>query len=474
MAGALAPGADRRLVWAGSALILAAGALALVATCLLLPMGPVAAGAMGVVAVGVLGVGVLARAGDAARLGVLLLIGASMFGGESGVSPFEALFFVGALAVLVGWYGAVALGGRPLIASGDDAVAALWLGLGVAGALVASAVVGNPVADLRAEAIALFPMFLYFPVKAVVAEHRWGIPLVVGTLAWYGLYSTALNALAVRTAVVEATVWYEVANVRFITGETAMAAALLVGVSLLPALRSRVVRLGLLAVSGTLLIGLVVAKSRGYWLATVFGLGVALVASPPETRRRSVQSLALGGLVLVGLAWALASEQVLLLIEGLVIRFASLSGVGRDPSVLSRVAESAAAWGQIRLNPILGYGWGQQIHYYSALSDGTQHWSFLHNMYAWVWHKVGLWGLGLLLALWARAGVRCARATRSRALPLADRAAAAGTTGAVAALGLVALTSNPLGVGDAALVVTLVLALAHGLGQRAEAAGRAR
>ena len=466
MAEAVASGADRRLVWAGSALILTVGVLALVATCLLIPLGPVAAGAMGGVAVGMLGIGVLVQTGEGVRLGALLLVGASMFGGEEGVSPFEALFFAGALVMLAGWYGTVVLGGRRFITSGDDVVAALWLGLGVAVALVASAVVGNPAADLRAEAIALFPMFLYFPIKEAVAERRWGLPLVVGALAWYGVYSTVLNAVAIRTAVVEATAWYEVANVRFVTGETAMAAALLIGVSLLPALRSRAVRLGLLAVAGTLLIGLVVAKSRGYWLAAAFGLVVALLASPPETRRQSLQSLALGGLVLVGLAWALASEQVLLLIEGLVIRFASLSDVGRDPSVLSRVAESAGAWEQVRLNPVLGYGWGRRVTHYSALSDGTQHWSFMHNTYLWVWHKVGLWGLGLLLALWGRAAVRSLRAAQSRALPLAERAGAAG------AVGLVALTSNPLGVGDAALVVTLVLALAHGLGQRAEAAGR--
>lgn len=468
--------AGRPWVWPGSVAIVALGALALAATGLLIPLGPSAVGAVGGAAVAVLGAGLAVRSGRTVQTGVVLVLGAALFGGEPGVSPAEALFFAAAMLLLVSWYGAAALGARRVVASLDDAVALLWLGVGVALALVVSVVVArNPTTEIRAEAIALFPFFLYLPIKETVARHRWGLALVVGALAWYAIYSTLLNAATVRTVVAEATVWYEVANVRFTTGETAMAATVLIGLSVLPtlggrSLRARVVWLGLATVVMVALAGLVVAKSRGYWLVTVFGLVLALAVSPAETRRKGLLVLVGGVAVLSVLAWAVVPEQVFLLVEGLVIRFASFSSVGTDPSLLARYAESAAAWSQIRLNPIVGYGWGHQIVYYSSLGEGTQHWSFMHNMYLWVWHKVGLWGLALLLALWGRAVLRGARAARSRQLTLAERSAAAGAVGTAAALGVVGLTSNPLGVPDAALVVTLVLALAHGLGQRADAA----
>ena len=464
---------DRVILRAGAAAIVAGGAALLAAILLLLPSGPLPVLAVGVVAGGGLALLGVARAGGAVQLGALLVAAAALIGGEAGVSVGEALYLGGSLLYAAGWYGRRVVGGEPVVTDLDDAVALAWLAGGIGAMMAAGALAGNHPGDLRAEAISLFPFLLYFPIKDAVARRKWGLGLVVAALALYGLYSTVLNALAVRTAVVEATVWYEVANVRFTTGETAMAACLLIGLSALPAVRSLAARGALVAISAGVLAGLLVAKSRGYWISALFGLAVAIAAAPRETRRRQVVYLVGGGVSLAVLATALFYNQVVLLVEGVAMRFASLATAATtDISLLARYAENRAAWAEIQTNPVLGYGWGRQTTHYSALSEGTSHWSFMHNTYLFVWHKAGLWGLALVLTLWARAGWRAAQAARSRALPLVERAAAAGVVGAAAALALVANTSNPLGIADASLVVVLVLATGHGLGQRAREAGR--
>ncbi len=473
MDGAALTTEDRVILRAGAGAIVAGGAVLLALLLFLLPSGPLPALAVGVVAGGGLALLGLAQAGGAVQLGALLVAATALIGGSDGFSPGEGLYLAGSLLYAAAWYGRRLIGGEPLVVGPDDAVALAWLVFGIGAMLVAGGLAGNALGDLRAEAISLFPFLLFFPVKDAVARERWGLGLVVAALALYGLYSTVLNAFAIRTAVAEATVWYEVANVRFTTGETAMAACLLIGLSALPAVRSLAARGALVAICAGVLAGLLIAKSRGYWISTLFGLGLAVAASPREIRRRQVLYLVGGGAALAALASALFYEQVALLVEGVGIRFASLATAATaDVSLLNRYAENRAAWADIRANPILGYGWGRQTTYYSTISEGTSRWSFVHNAYVFVWHKAGLWGLGLVLALWARAAIRAAKAARTSTLPLAERAAAAGVVGAVAALALVANTSNPLGIADASLVLVLVLATGHGLGQRAEEVGR--
>jgi len=412
---------------------------------------------------------VLVRDSDLIQLGGLLAASVVVMGGEAGVSPGEAAYFALTLLFFMVWYGREVLAGLPSLRRADDVVAALWLVFGLGVAFVLSWFFGAHPADLRAEAISLFPFLFFFPVKEIVARHRWGVVLVVGVLVWYGLYTSLLNGLALRSVFTGATEWWQIADARFSTGETAMAASLLILMALTPALRSTRARLTLLAAFGIILGGLLLTKSRGYWLSTLFGVIVLLVVSPPDARRRIAIYLTVGIVVFGTIATVLFSDQLTLLVVGLVKRFSSLSTAATtDISLLNRYAENAEAWADIQRNPILGYGWGHQVVHYSVISQGTRHWSFLHNMYLFVWHKVGLWGLFLMLWMWGRGAILSALAARSHTLSSSSRAISAGAAAAIATLGLVANTSNPLGVIDATLISTVVLALAHGLAQRGE------
>ena len=169
---------------------------------------------------------------------------------------------------------------------------------------------------------------------------------------------------------------------------------------------------------------------------------------------------------------ALLGDRVGLVLDGSLNRLMSLTTAGRDISLVARFAETRAAWDMIKVNPVLGYGWGVQVTHYSVVSEGTTRWAFLHNGYVALWLKTGLWGLGLMLWVWAGALVRGALAGREHRLGDTARACGLGATATVAALSLVAITSNPLSALDLTLVVTLNLALAHGLADRAGALRR--
>ena len=413
----------------------------------------------------------LVRGHPLLQLGVCLAASVLIMGGEEGVSVGEALYFGLTALFFAGWYTRELAAGVPSLRSTDDIVAWLWLLVGLGVAILVSRVFGANPADHRAEMISLYPFLFFFPVKEAVVRHRNGAALIAGALVGFALYTSVRNGFALRSVFAGADQWWQIADARFSTGETAMAAALMVTLSLFAALRSPRVRLALLAAFGVVLGGLLLTKSRGYWLSVLFGIGVLLAISPARSRARIATYLGLGTVALGMLAVVLFSDQLLLLVVGVVKRFSSLATAATtDISLLNRYAENAATWEEIRRNPILGHGWGNRITHYSVIGRGTRHWSFTHNMYLFVWHKVGLWGLALLLLLWGRAIVRGALAARSAALTPAQQAMATGAAASVAAIALVANTSNPLGVIDASLISTLALALAHGLAQRADAA----
>ena len=413
----------------------------------------------------------LARGLAQAPLALCLVASVLVMGGEEGVSVGEAMYFGLTALFFAGWYVRELAAGVPSLRTVDDAAAWLWLVVGLGVALVVSRAFGANPADHRAEMISLYPFLFFFPVKEAVVRHRNGAALVTGALIWFALYTSIHNGFALRSVFAGADQWWQIADARFSTGETAMAAALLVTLSLFAALRSPRARLGLLVAFGVVLGGLLLTKSRGYWLSALFGIAVLLVISPPRSRARIAAYLGFGTIALGTIAVVLFSDQLLLLVVGVIRRFSSLTTAATtDISLLNRYAENVATWEEIRRNPILGYGWGEQITHYSVIGKGTGHWSFTHNMYLFVWHKVGLWGLGLLLFLWGRAIARGALAARSGALTRSQKAMATGAAASVATIALVANTSNPLGVIDASLISTLALALAHGLAQRADIA----
>ena len=448
--------------------LVGAGALAILVTGALVATGSEMAWAVPGLVFALLTVAIW-RPGALTTLGIVLGLQVFQLGGEEGLSAGEALAGLALVGYVVGWYAVTWAAGRHVVLSLFDVAAVTW---GVGGLLVAALlgpVFGADAYDYRADIIATLPFLLYLPVKDACVRHSRGPIVVASAIALLGLVATVQNGLMFRAVITGASEWWQIADARFSVGETSMTAGTLLSLAGVATVRSRRARLALIVTTGIFLGGLVLTKSRGFWVSNAFGILVMLLVAPPAARRRiGVYGTAGIGLLVV-FALTFFGDQLTLIVVGTVNRLLSLMGAGSDVSLLNRFAESAAAWERIRANPILGYGWGVQVTHYSVIGQGTRHWAFLHNGYLAIWLKTGLWGLGLVMTVWFGALVRGARAARTPGLSTTYRAAGLGCAAVIAAFTPVAGSSNPFSVLDQMLVVTLVLALGHGVGDRARA-----
>ena len=454
------------------ALVVAAGVLGFVGLLRAVAVGSFASWAAGGIAL-VVTVGILARPTPLWRLGVVLAAQAFQLGGGEGMSPGEILAAVLMVGYLGFWYVTAWGSGRRVVMSTFDVAALTWGTLGLVVATALGQIHGASPYDFRADLIATLPFALYLPVKDACMRERHGALVVGGVLVGLGIVATFTNLLSLRSVIADATAAWQIADARFGVGETSITAALMMslgGLAMVPGRHTRLILLGLAAI---LLGGLILTKSRGFWVSAMVGLVVLGVMLRARDRRRLGLALVLGVGTLVVVSIAFFYDEVSLLALGTLKRLLTLStAASNDISLLNRFVESRAVWEQIRENPVLGYGWGVQVTHFSILYQVTTTWAFFHNGYLALWHKTGLWGLGMVLWVWTGALGRSARAARAEDLPPPVRGLAAGAFGTLVAFSIVAGSSNPFSVPDQMFVVTLVLALAHGAADRARLAPR--
>ncbi len=430
--------------------------------------GSSAVWAIGLVAGGVVALG-LAAPSPLVRLVGVLLLQVTQLGGEAGLSALEVVAGLALVGYLAHWYTMALASGRPVVRTLFDVAAVTWGTVGFAAAAALGLLFGPDPYDFRADVLVTIPFLFYLPVKELCAEDDRAGLAIGAVLCVFGLVATVQNALLFRGAVVGADALYEIADARFNVGETSITAGLLIALAHAALAPRRLRALGWIAVAGVLLVGLLVTKSRGFWIAATFGILAMAVVAPGRGRRRIVGYGTLGVLAVGAVAFLLFRDQLSLVALGVLDRFISIGSASTDISLVNRFAESAGVWKMIRINPILGYGWGVQATHYSIIAQGTTHWAFFHNGYLALWFKTGLWGLGLMMTVWVGAAVRAAWATRRRGLPIGLRASALGAGATLAAFTPVAASSNPFSVLDQMLVVTLAMALAHGTADRAKA-----
>lgn len=447
--------------------VLTVGAVALAVIVWLTSTGSLAVWAVGGVAALSLAAA-LARPTPLQLLAGVLALQVFHLEGGAGTSAGEAVAGLALVGYLAYWYAATWLSGRPVVMSTFDVAALLWGTVGVVAAAVLGQVFGANAYDFRADVLATLPFLLYLPVKDVCMRHENGGLVVAGVLVGFGLYATVLNGLLLRSVIVGATEAWQIADARFGTGETSISSGLLLTFGGLAVVKNVRVRLGLLCLAGVLFGGLILTKSRGFWVSTLVGLAVLLVVVPSSERKRLAVACLLGVGALVSVALLFFGDQVALLAAGTIKRFATLSTAATsDISLLNRFVENRAVWEEIRQNPVLGYGWGVQVTHFSLISHTTTTWAFFHNGYLALWIKTGLWGLSLMMWTWIGGLVRGSLAGRASSLLPQSRSIALGASATLVAFSIVVSTSNPFSVLDQMLVVTLLLGLAHGLADRA-------
>lgn len=453
-------------------LVFQAAAVGMAALLLLMTFGSLSGGlaaAWAIPVVVLVGLAVaFARPSPPTQLGIVLAAQVLQLGGEEGLGAGELLAFVLMVGYLAKWYASAWLGRRPVVLSSFDAVA---LGWGTVGMLVAAGLgllYGPDAYDYRADIIATVPFAFYLPLKDTCTRYRNGAAVVAGALVWFGLYATISNGLLLRSVISGATQVWEIADARFGVGETSIASGIFLCFGGLAVSARRGEKVVLLVITGALLGGLILTKSRGFWVSCIVGLVVLVGVVRAGDRRRLLLAAVLGVAVLVSVSLVFFGEQVALLAAGTLSRFATLSSAAtKDISLINRFVESGAVWYDIQRNPIMGYGWGVQVTRFDIINKTTLSWGFIHNGYLALWHKMGLWGLGMMMWVWVGAMVRAALAGRNPRLPARERAIALGVGGVMVAFTIVASTSNPWSIPDQMLVITMVLAVAHGVQDRA-------
>lgn len=450
--------------------VLAAGAASATAFALLglfLAVAPVALWALAGLAAAGLAVAFV-RVHPLVLLGGVLASMALMIGGGEGTQVGEAIATALLVLYVPWWYGRQFLSGQPLLTSGFDIVAMIWGAVTIPGAIALGLLFGADPMDFRADLIAALPFAFYFPIRDACARERHGAFVVAGCLMWFGAYSAVSNAVAFQTVIQSATAVWEIADARFITGETSITAGLLLSLASFAAARRWPLRLVFLGATAAFLGGLIMTKSRGFWVSAVLGIGYLWLMASGRDKRKMAIAFGLGSVGLYVLAATFFADQLILIVDGTLRRFATLATAStQDISLVNRFAETAAAMDRIYQNPILGHGWGVQVERYNIAYKITYKWAFLHNGYVALWFKTGLWGLATMLILWIGAIVRATQASRHSALTAGQKACAIGAASTMVAFTLVANSSNPFSVFDQMLVVVLLMGMCHGLAERA-------
>lgn len=460
--------AARRIERWGTAGLTVAAAAALAATFRLAALAPSAVLAVPGVVVAAVCLVVILRS-PLASVGTAILLSLALAGIADDYPAGKVLFGGYVVLYIALWYGRAWASGQRIIRSGADAGMALLLVLGVIGGTALGVLFQNPAESMAGNIQALLPLFLYFPVKEACVRERLGLHVVAGCVLALGVAAAAQNAFNTSRALSSATEIWQIVDVRVAYGEMALTASMILSVALLFAHRgSWLGRASLVGLFGILTAGMILTKSRGFWVAVLLGLGVFAIILQDRDRRRMLTMAATGGMAFIGLALLVAGQYAVLIATGIAKRFLTISTAGSaDPSLINRFTESAAAWARIKESPILGHGWGVEYSYYSIIAEGTMRWAYVHNGYLGIWLKIGLWGLGLVLWVWVGAISAGARAARDQRQPALARGLGGAAAATLVAFLLVANTSPPLENADQVMVLLVVWALAQGVAQRA-------
>jgi O-antigen ligase len=309
----------------------------------------------------------------------------------------------------------------------------------------------------------LVMLAFYFPIREVCAAHPRHVKGILLITVWFALFVFVRNVITYWTGLAAATQLWQIVAGRIVLNEVLLmmpALGALVLVVYDERLRRKMLWGLLFALFTT---GLILTRSRGYWVAFAFGVAVlfVLVDGKRKMRMVSVAAIVGGSVLVVGLLFL--QELTTLVMAGLVDRVTSLgNALTSDISLVNRFHESKEVWEHIRVNPVVGYGIGARYRVYDLIDDVTMTKPFIHNGFIGMWFKYGLVGLGCLITYWAgviRTGLRVYRSADSpHLLRLAGLMAAVAMIAEI----VVANTSTPFQIADATLMFAICGGVASG------------
>lgn len=331
--------------------------------------------------------------------------------------------------------------------------------------------------DMRAaisEWLSISMLAFYFPIKEVcirrsdcVAQKR--ILLSFGAVA---LFVAIRNLLDYRAGLSQAEYLWQIAGGRVVMNEHVLLVAGLVTLLFLVHSRKWPQRAFLGVLFFFFASGVIIGQSRVVWVS--FLLGAATIFLFVDARKRLYLALlgvgSLASAVLVGMV--LFDNFISIIIAGLANRFLSLgTAASQDLSLINRFVETGVAWEYIKKNPIIGYGFGVPIKYYSLVLEYTRVESYVHNGYVGVWYRHGLIGAALVLTFYFGAMWSAFRTLRHRTVQHFDRLIAIAAMACLAAESLAGTMANHFATSDTTLIIGAIAGLAAASWHRTEMRG---
>lgn len=397
--------------------------------------------------------------GDELRLLVGILAGFVVaVGYKEGFQPEEALYGLLYLGYLAYWFVSRLFFYRDdILATRVDRALFAFL-VWITGSFALTALFRGSFSTAVSELLALTMLAFYFPVKELALRRPEAYRRILGALAFVATFVVVRNLVEYRAEQAGAQHLWQIATGRVVENEHLL---LMVGlIALTVALFARRPRLRWAAAGGFLLYtaGVIIGLSRAVWVSYVLGIFVIFLLVDRRRRGRLVLfGLAgLSGVMLVG--YLVFPGMFALIFAGLVDRIFSLETAATgDISLVNRFLEMSAAWDHIVRNPIVGYGFGVPIKYYSLVYELTHETSFIHNGYIGVWYRHGLVGFLLLYGFYFTSmwhAVKLSRSGHTAFAPIGIAVAAC-----LVAEALLGNTENPFATSDKVLFIGVMAGL---------------
>ena len=387
-----------------------------------------------------------------------------LFSSEVGFQLHEVAYGLYFYTYLGHWYvRRLFLYKRSIIHGRLDVAIGLWLGLGLTLGVGLGLFFGADLTRIRGEWLALTVIAIYFPIKEFSMREKHGPEILLAILACMGLWVTFDNILTARRILAAATALWEFGTVRKAGRELLLVYSGITLLSVLPVLKKRAQQIGLAVILTILLGGLILTKSRAYWVAYLVAIVILIAIAPGVERRRLVAWCTAGAGTLSLISIVFLSSYVSLLIAGTSSRFATLGAASADLSLLNRFAEASAVMVKVGRNPILGYGLATDYSFFNIIALGTQTRSYIHIGFVAVLYKFGLWGALLVAYVWLASSSIAFVDSRRKFFSAFERAVLRGIVACSASTILPATTSSVFFESDKLSAFIFITALGVGI-----------
>ena len=342
------------------------------------------------------------------------------------ITPYEIGYFILFGVVMLGWGFERFFLGQPLGATRTDK-RFLWFMTACFASIIPAYFHGNDMLKWLRE---LIPFLFFLPYLLIVRSVR-----EISSIRWLCLAFVAVclsvgivNLIEYRNNVMNAEYLWELVAGRRAPGEPLFFTTLTVTTILVCFEGFKGWRtcfyIGLIMFCG---ITLAITFSRGYWVASFMAIGIAFLWMPGEVRRRLliIGGIACGlGILAVGL---FTGPVIFDLATVLGERFLSILSASVDISLRNRLVESEAALEDIMMSPLWGYGFGYYYSYHPLIPSLLPTW-YVHNVYLYIWLKLGLLGLVTFLVWYITVIIHGYRAYRNITDPLLKPLILSGTS----------------------------------------------